>query len=136
MKPSDGLFSLCTGPAKAGMTPLLPGSILPIYNETNAFFEIKLEKEPEGVVAYAKTMAGEFISQAEETLDGLSLNENSIKLLRSYLEEAKREYSRGSSGSVELYDTAKSLRSYTRAQVKARQVINAVNPPPTSPEEL
>ena len=136
MKPSDGLFSLCTGPAKAGMTPLLPGSILPIYNETNAFFEIKLEEDPEGGVAYAKTMAGEFISQAEEALEGLSLNENSIKLLRSYLEEAKREYSSGSSGSVELYDTAKSLRSYTRAQVKARQVINAVNPPPTSPEEL
>jgi hypothetical protein len=136
MKPSEGLFSLCTGPAKSGMAPLLPGSILPIYNETNAFFEIKLKEDPAGVVAYAKTMADEFISRAEQLLNDMNYNENSIKMLQSYLEEAKLEYLAGSSNGVELYDIAKSLRSYTRAQVRARQVINAVNPPPSSPEEL
>ena len=136
MKPSEGLFSLCTGPAKAGMTPLFPGSILPLYRETNAFFEIKLEENPAGMMTSAKEKAAEFISQAEEVLDGLPLNENSMKMMQLYLSKAKKEYAGGSVEGLELYNTAKAIRSYTRAQVRARQVINAVNPPPTSPEEL
>jgi hypothetical protein len=59
-----------------------------------------------------------------------------MKMLQSYLSEAKQEYSNGLSESVELNGVAKSLRSFTRAQVRARQVINTVNPPPASPEEL
>jgi hypothetical protein len=59
-----------------------------------------------------------------------------MKMLQSYLSEAKQEYSNGLSESVELNGVAKFLRSFTRAQVRARQVINTVNPPPASPEEL
>ena len=95
-----------------------------------------VEENPEGMVAYAKKMADEFISRAEQLLDEVKFNKNFIKQLRSHLSEAKKEYFNGSSEGVELYDTAMSLHSYTRAQVKARQVINAVNPPPTSPEVL
>jgi hypothetical protein len=136
MKPSEGLFSLCTGPAKAGMKPLLPGSILPIYNETNAFFELKLEKDLEGLVYYAGERAMEFISKADELLSEVDLNENSMAMLRSYLSEAKSDYSEGKSKGIELYEAAKALRSFTSAQVRARQVINAIIPPPTSLEEL
>jgi hypothetical protein len=136
MKPSDGLFSLCTGPAKAGMKPLFPGSIIPIYRETNAFFEIKLDETPEYMVEYAQENAEQFISQAETLLNEVSFNENTMDLLRSYLSMAKQEYSKGLSKGSDLYDTAKSLRAFTRAQVRARQVINAINPPPSSPEEL
>lgn len=131
MKPGEGLFSLCTGPAKAGMTPLLPGSVLPIYNETNAFFEIKLEDTPNQLVEFAKVKAKEFISNAETVLNGTSLNENSMEMLQSYIDEARKEYSNGEAlkASSEIYDAARALRSFTRAQVKARQVINAINPP-------
>jgi len=64
------------------------------------------------------------------------LNENSLNMLESYLSIAKEEYSNGLDAGSGLYDTAKSLRAFTRAQVRARQVINAINPPPSSPEEL
>jgi hypothetical protein len=136
MKPGEGLFSLCTGPAKAGMKPLLPGSILPIYGETNAFYEIKLEETPEDILEYAQDQAQLFISQAEELYESVSFNENTMNMLKSYLTIAKEEYSNGLSGGSNLYDIAKSLRAFTRAQVRARQVINSINPPPTSPEEL
>ena len=136
MKPSDGLFSLCTGPAKKGMTPLLPGSILPIYNETNAFYEIKLEDSPESVVVYAKEKAEEFIKNAELMLGQVNLNESLIKLLFSYLYDAKQNYAHGINNGKELYNIAKALRSFTRAQVKARQVVNTINLPPSSPDEL
>jgi len=136
MKPSDGLFSLCTGPAKAGMKPLLPGSILPIYRETNAFFEIKLDENPEAMVEYAREKAEAFLSQADELLDKASFNENTMNMLGSYLAMAREEYSKGLSEGSDIYDNAKSLRAFTRAQVRARQVINAINPPPVSPEEL
>jgi hypothetical protein len=136
MKPSDGLFSLCTGPAKAGMKPLLPGSILPIYGETNAFFEIKLEETPEAMIGYAKEKAELFISQAEALLEAVSFNENTMNMLKSYLATAKEEYSKGLTKESDLYAIAKTLRALTRTQVRARQVINAINPPPTSPEEL
>ena len=136
MKPSDGLFSLCTGPAKAGMKPLLPGSILPIYRETNAFFEIKLEETPEDMLRYTRDQAQLFISQAEELYDTASFNENTMKMLKSYLIMAQGAYSEGLSKGSELYDTARAIRAFTRAQVRARQVINAINPPPSSPNDL
>jgi hypothetical protein len=136
MKPSDGLYSLSTGPAKKGMTPLLPGSTLPIYNETNSFYEIKLEDTPDRLLNYAKLRAEEFISKAEEVLCGAELDEKSIVLYNSYLEEAKKHFTSGAEVGGDIYATAKAIRAYTRAQVKARQVINAFNSPPTSPEEL
>ena len=136
MKPSDGLFSLCTGPAKAGMKPLLPGSILPIYRETNAFFEIKLEETPDDMLIHARDQAQLFISEAEALLGNVSYTENTMKMLKSYLSQAREEYSKGLSQCSDLYDTAKSLRAFTRAQVRARQVINAISPPPASPDDL
>ena len=136
MKPSDGLFSLCTGPAKAGMKPLLPGSIIPIYREANAFFEIKLDETPEDMIGYAKEKAELFISEAEELYSTVSFNENTMNMLKTHLAIAREEYSKGLSESSGIYDTARALRAFTRAQVRARQVINAINPPPTSPEEL
>jgi hypothetical protein len=136
MKPSEGLFSLCTGPAKRGMTPLLPGSILPIFNETNAFYEIKLDDSPEALVEYARIKAEKFITNAAKMLDEIHLNEKSKKMLEFYIEEANQEYISGLTIGNDLNEVAKSLRRFTRAQVKARQVINYLYPPSSNPEEL
>lgn len=132
MKPSEGLFSLCTGPAKKGMKPLLPGALLPIYNETNAFYELKLGESPDEILEYTKTKAEAFISDAEKLLTNNSLNSKSMEMYSSYLAEAKHQFSTGSVSN----DVPAGIRAFTRAQVRARQVINAFNPPPTSLEEL
>lgn len=132
MKPGEGLFSLCTGPAKKGMPPILPSSTLPIYNETNAFYELKLGDTPEKTLEYTKIKAETFIDEAENKLTTNKINNKTLAMLSSYLEESKEHYSAG----MESDDVPASIRSFTRAQVLARQVINAFNPPPTSIEEL
>jgi hypothetical protein len=57
-------------------------------------------------------------------------------MLKSYLEEAKREYTKGIATENELYGVAKSLRSFTRVKVKVGQIINVIYPPPLTPDEL
>ncbi len=131
MKPSEGLFSLCTGPAKKGMKPLLPGAILPIYNETNAFYELKLEESPEEALEYTRKFAEEFIREAEIILENAELNEASMAMYQSWFAEAQEEFMIGCDDTDGLYDVARSIRAFTRAQVRARQVINAFNPPPS-----
>ena len=139
MKPSEGLFSLCTGPAKRGLSPLLPGSNLPIFNETNSFWEIKLSSSPSGVAEYAKKRAQEYIADALAVLTKLEATNSAYKSLKHLLNQAQSELKEGKAyeDSAEatvdneaLYNLAKATRSYTRAQVKAKQVFNALIPPP------
>jgi hypothetical protein len=59
-----------------------------------------------------------------------------MNMLLSYLTEAIEEFSKGERHTSDLYDTARAIRCYTRAQVKARQVINAIHNPPESPEDM
>lgn len=137
MKPGEGLFAVCTGPAKRGMAPMMPTSVTPIHDETNAFYEIKLGEEPVNVVDYARGRADEYIAEAEELLASDRFR-HATERLQGYLAKAREEYVRGESQLKVLgeqpgiYDYGKALRSFTRAQVKARQVINACSPPPCS----
>jgi hypothetical protein len=139
MKPSEGLFSLCTGPAKRGLSPLLPGSNLPLFNETNAFWEITLASSPSDVAAYAKKRAQENIAEAIAALAKLEASNGAYESLKRLLDHAQSELEDGKvyeasaeeTGADEsLYNWAKATRSYTRAQVKAKQVSNALLPPP------
>ncbi|TFH15031.1 hypothetical protein E4H04_09170 [Candidatus Bathyarchaeota archaeon] len=138
MKPSEGLFSLCTGPAKRGLTPLMPGSTLPLYNATNAFYEIKLEETPEQMMVYTRDMATAFIKEAEAILKGKELNLGTRKMLEGYLSMAHEEFKRAENLKTDasIYCVASAVRCYTRAQVRARQVINAINPPSSNPVDL
>lgn len=138
MKPSEGLFSLCTGPAKRGLTPLMPGAIIPIYNATNAFYELKLEETPKQMRSHTCEVAYDFITDAELELENVELNENTKKMLEGYLQEARDELSQGDKHSEcsSIFSIAAAVRCYTRAQVRARQVINSINPPPADPADL
>lgn len=141
-KPSEGLFCLFTGPAKRGLTPLLPGSILPIYSETNAFWEIILSSNPAGVTAYAKERAKENINQAINEFNKLKTGSAAYNNLIEVLETAQSELKAGVAheksaektvDNESLYNWARATRSYTRSQVRARQVYNALVPPPDNP---
>ena len=145
MKPSEGLFYLCTGPAKRGLTPLLPGAKVPIYNETNAFWEIKLSSSPADVAAYAKQRAQEYIDEAISEFTKLETSDAAYEPLKRLLNIARSEAEEGraheesakkADGNESLYNWAKATRSYTRAQVRAKQAYNALVPPPDKPEDL
>ena len=68
--------------------------------------------------------------------------------LEAAFDEAKTEYFKGHyylngvlSGRVtrdreSLYDLARATRAYTRCQVYAKQVCEAIDPPPSRPEHL
>jgi len=137
-KPSDGFFSLCTGPAKRGLAPMMPSSAISIYNETNAFWDIKLDSNPGKVMNYAMESAQEFVSKAETILGTISKDDPAYDSLKELLNKAHEQLSRGLEtkknisilgGNQEIYAYGKATRYFTRAQVRARQIINATTPP-------
>ena len=141
MKPSDGVFAHCVGPARRGLTPLSAKLFAnPMYHETNAFWELKLEDGPEAMVEYARTRAVEYVDEAEAQIAGLDRNDPAYDSVNGFLTVARSELEAGDAARTLAGNAAAELarlaRAYTRAQVRARQVINALIPPATSPEEL
>ncbi len=138
MKPSEGIFAHCVGPARRGLSPLSAKQFAhPIRNETNAFWELKLGDSPGDLVGYARKVASEYIGEAKELLAQLDQSSPAQVRLMGFLETAISEIVAGDkSRSNGVTSQARIARAYSRAQVRARQVINALAPPATSPEEL
>jgi hypothetical protein len=141
MKPSDGVFAHCVGPARRGLTPLSAKLFAhPMYHETNAFWELKLEDSPGGMVTYARERARAYIDEAAALFAKLDQSNPAYDALDTFLTTARAELKTGDVARAEAQDTivglARLVRTYTRAQVRARQVINALVPPATSPEDL
>ncbi len=144
MKPGkngDGLYALCVGTARRGLAPCMPTWCSPIYNETNTFWELKLASSPAGVMDYARQKAEKDIENACKLLEALPQNANR-QGLEGLAAQAQAEYSNGrvveglSDRAQALPVWAKATRSYTRAQVRAMQVVDAIEPPPTRPEDF
>jgi hypothetical protein len=130
-KPSDGLFAHCVGPARRGLTPLSAKLFAhPMYHETNAFWELKLEDSPEAMVAYAREQAVAYIDEAEALFAGLDRRDPAYDSMAGFLKAARAELEAGDAARTEAGDAvvglARLARAYTRAQVRARQVINVL----------
>ncbi|HEY70178.1 MAG TPA: hypothetical protein G4O08_06300 [Anaerolineae bacterium] len=145
MQPDDGdegIYAACIGEAKRGLMPNSPlwSSFNPTYAETNAFFQIKLAADPEGVSAHAQETAQSDLEIAESMHAELDRISNACGPLNDLLEQARHQLERGrmqqasaretAGRSEALYELARATRSFTRAQVHARQVINALASPP------
>ncbi|MCJ7695678.1 MAG: hypothetical protein MUO40_09660 [Anaerolineaceae bacterium] len=140
MKPdngSEGVYSLCVGTAARGLTPNSPTRATPIYGETNAFWEISLADSPKGVTAAARTRAQEIIQQAGSYISRLTKTDTAFAPLTELLILAHSELNQGiaqedaakkATGNEGLYKYASATRSYTRAQVRALQVCQALVP--------
>jgi hypothetical protein len=146
-RPADGLFAHCVGPARRGLGPMSPKTFAnPIRDETNVFWELKLEATPEGVTDYARQVASEAVAQASEALSRQSsLVPAARSRLQGLMGQAEVELAGGdqlalaaeSGRAVKpVYDWARATRAYTRAQVRARQVLDALVPPACSAAEL
>lgn len=134
MKPdngSEGIYALCVGTAKRGLTPNSPTRATPIYRETNAFWEVKLAEEPAAVVAAACQRAQEDIHQANLRISGLSADEASFAPLKDLLHLAQAQLEKGlahvsaaesAAGNEKVYEWSRAVRCFTRAQVRALQV--------------
>ena len=149
-KPSEGYFAHCVGPASRGMAPMSPKTFAnPIYAETNAFWELRLKESPEAITAAASQIAHRDLEQAR-SLYNAELGELEIyspvgQRLVELLEEAAREIQLGQdfeskaitdTGADSIYDWARAVRAFTRSQVRARQVSQALRCLENSPEAL
>jgi hypothetical protein len=131
-KPSEGIYCLCTGPAKRGLAPMMPTSAIPIYNETNAFWEVKLASSPRNVMEYTRKKAEENIRLSKQEIQNLEISDPAYKPLLELIEIAENEFRKGEKSITEInsiYDFSKATRAYTRAQVRAMQVFNVLIPP-------
>jgi hypothetical protein len=146
-KPSEGLFAHCVGPARRGLPPMSPKTFAnPMYDETNTFWELKLEATPEAVADYAGQVASQAIGQAHDALTRHpSLAAAARARLEGLLDRAEAELAGGQrfaaaaqSGRAgeAVCDWARAVRAYTRAQVRARQVLDTLVPPARSAAEL
>lgn len=142
---NEGTYSLCHGEAKRGLEPFSPKQVIYMYNETNAFWEIKLGSSPKDVVCHAKDKAQEYMKKAHDMMTDIDPVSPMSTPLKDFLNEAQKEYNTGvkaendvnsKTGNQVVYNCSKATRSFTRAQVRALQVIQAIEPPPSKPEQL
>ena len=121
----------------------MPTWCSPIYNETNTFWEVKLAPSPAGVAEYARQKAEQDLARACQLIERLPQN-SARGRLEMLINQAQSEMGQGLSleararngGTAALREWAKATRCFTRAQVRAMQVVEAVEPPPSSPEHF
>jgi hypothetical protein len=134
---SEGLYALCVGTAARGLAPNSPTRAMPIYGETNAFWEIRLADSPEGVATASRQRAQETIQLAGSQLSKLNTTDVAFSQLKELLNLAKSELNKGlthedaakrSTGNEGVYEWARATRAFTRAQVRGLQVCQALVP--------
>lgn len=123
-RPSDGTYCLCTGPARRGLAPMMPNAAIPIYAETNAFWEIRLGKDPAAMVREAGALAKALVARARAEDE----HWRPVPALAELLDIAEVELAAGDAIALPapVERTSKALRHYTRAQVRAQQVLHAL----------
>ena len=151
-KPDDGdngLFAVCTGEAKRGVTPTSPflASFCPMYNESNSFWELKLAENPEKTAQYARSKALKYLQDTKKMLADNSeiTNQRLLTHLQQIVGESEKHFENGNAlidsigsltGRDALYIWAKATRAFTRTQVKALSVRNLLEAPPCSPDDF
>jgi hypothetical protein len=132
--PSLGVYRGAIGPiAPRSLPPHRPGHGFFFYDEVAAMWEITLAETPLEMLALAATCAENRLQVARQAQTAANAPIATAKLL----DDAEREFadaqrtgttiSRDNTDS-EVAQVARSLRAYTRAQVRARQVSDACSP--------
>jgi hypothetical protein len=142
----SGIMYVCTGPAGRMANPLGPldGDWYQV-NGTHSFYKLFLAATPAAVVGHAKETAHDYIAEAHRGLRELTYSDIAYVPLKELLATATSEYFCASNaynkglladGDAAMRYLASALTGYTRAQAHAKQVRNALSPPPECPEDL
>jgi hypothetical protein len=147
----EGVANVCTGPAGRVIHSSMASSGREMRTNyqfiegTHTFYRLRLAADPEAVVEQAKADARDDIATAYRELMQLNFRDTGYAALDDLYSLANTEYYEGniafdrallSGGSEALRHFAGAATSYTRSQAHARQVYEALVPPPTSPSDL
>ncbi len=143
----SGIFSVCIGEARRGINPSSPflASFCPMYNSSNAFWEMKLADSPEKAMKYAEEVAANDISTVEKIIakgKHRVTNRNSLIYIKDILNTGKSLLQEGrekinilsgvfddpDDGSAGLDLIAESIRYFIKAQVKVRTALELLEP--------
>lgn len=135
--PADRLYAAAIGPVThRSVSPNRPGHGFFIFDETNAYWEINLADTIPALLAAARQKASELASEAERALAQSSLPPRTqgrfARLYKDIQTGTACEHPRDSGSITDdhvLAEASKCLRHYTRAQVRARQILQAFSPP-------
>jgi hypothetical protein len=148
MKPSEGIYSAYVGPAARGLTAHAPYPHCgPVYDETNAGWEMRLGSTPFEVMQFAAEKAQDRLREAEQLLGSCGSSEPGawLKRMQDLFAQAEAENQRGQqaqakitglTGREAIYRIAAATRRYNSAQVHASQMIHMIVPPACLPVNL
>ena len=146
MKPDDshsGIYLGGIGQLSRKVITAEPFNLYP--DQTFSQWEVTLAQSPSAVTSKAKETAQWDMTYANEKLAKLNPSHASYNELSRLLNEAAIEMQKGnyytvlaakSKGNEQIYSWAKATRCFTRCQVRARQVLDGLVPPPENPEDL
>jgi hypothetical protein len=135
--PAERKYMAAIGPiTHRSVSPNRSGHGYFIYDETNAYWEVTLADNIVGILERAKNVASELVLKAEKAIEQAHLPAWAEKRLGDWYSEIqsllKSEFFMPPEEEVPdeaLSQASKCLRHYTRAQVRARQILQAINPP-------
>ena len=131
---NNGRYALCVGTARRGLPPHSPNGATPIFGETNAFWELRPGTSPSELAVSSRQTAQHDVQRAQESLAQLNDADPAFTCLQILLGSAQYELINGEASyaaaqtSNEVETWAKAIRAYTRAQVRDRQVRQALSP--------
>jgi hypothetical protein len=132
MKPRNdgsGVYALCVGSAARGLAPMGPTFCTPIYNETNAFWELELAENPQLAADRARICAEKDLLAAKKYASCVEQNNGFLDYISDILDTANNELAKADTllcqeengAEMSVYQFARAIRHYTRCQVYARQ---------------
>ena len=122
-----------------------PGNHYYHPNATFTFYEVKLDETPQKAVAAAGDRAHYDLYYANRELSKLTWSDVAFAPLNEIFNKAAEEWIRGeyykilagkTKGNESVLNLGRAMRAYTSAQAYAKQVFEALVPPPAKPEDL
>lgn len=147
-KPDDGnngVYYVSNGSLCRVSSPLAQRGHVYRIAPTYSFYQLKLASKPAAVVSAAKGRAQYELYYANLELRKLDYWDTPYVPLDEIFNRAAIEWRKGqfyrdlanvTVGDDAIYLYSKALRSFTKAQAYAKQVYNALVPPPEKPEDL
>jgi hypothetical protein len=144
VEPRSGTYTGCVGPLGRGLATHSPSHGFYYYDETGTSWELKLARSPEEAVVAARSRAEADSAAAEGRLAEAGELDDEVKVsLGGWLKTARSEREAGGreQGEMDAGEEpgtraarwARALRHFTTAQVRARQVSEALAPLPPLP---